>query len=80
MTDYTINALTLLHTLLKYVCEKLTTLTDSVFNIEGAVTFVWLEWIWMKATQYIYKLSADEKRKLEYSRTIKETEKIGYYP
>ena len=40
MTDDTINALTLLHTLLKYVCEKLTTLTDSVFNIEGAVTFV----------------------------------------
>lgn len=40
MTDYTINALTLLHTLLKYVCEKLTTLTDSVFNIEDAVTFV----------------------------------------
>ena len=39
-TDNTMNTLTLMHTLCKYVYEKLTALTHWVFNFEGAETFV----------------------------------------
>ena len=38
-TNKIINALNLMHTLCKYVYEKLTALTHWIFNFEGAETF-----------------------------------------
>ena len=64
-----------MHALCRYVYEKLTALTHWVFNLEGAETFVWREWIWMKAAQYIYRLSANKEIVTTYHAT---PHSIGY--
>ena len=64
-----------MHALCRYVYEKLTALTHWVFNLEGAETFVWREWIWMKAVQYIYRLSANKEIVTTYHAT---PHSIGY--
>ena len=64
-----------MHTLCKYVYEKLTALTYYVFNFEGAEMLLQREWILMRATQYIYQLSANEVIVMTYHAT---PHTIGY--